>query len=79
MKISLSATLCTLLCLPDKKTSNLKDKALEYKLIRCKENNPFIGVNACPMLNQWKKISLPKIVNQDSESPTIKGSVIKYC
>ena len=41
MKISLSATLCTLLCLPDENTQDLKEKALYYNLIRCRENNPF--------------------------------------
>jgi hypothetical protein len=77
MKISLSATLCTLLCLPDEGTTNLREKALHYKLIRCHEKNPFLGVNMCPMMSLWSKIVLPKIVNTDS-TRVVVGDVIKY-
>ena len=77
MKISLSATLCTLLCLPDKGANNLRSKALHYKLIRCNETNPFLGINACPMISLWNKILLPKIINTDPE-PILYGDIIKY-
>lgn len=77
MKISLSATLCTLLCLPDEGTKNLREKALYYKLIRCHENDPFRGINFCPMFNLWRKIKLPSITNTDPK-PVIYGGAIKY-
>ena len=77
MKISLSATLCTLLCLPDEGTNDLREKALHYKLIRCHEKNPFLGINACPMISLWSRIVLPKIVNTDP-TPVLTGGVIKY-
>lgn len=77
MKISLSATLCTLVCLPDEGTKDLHEKALHYKLIRCNEKNPFLEINACPMIALWKKIRLPRIVNT-SPRPVLLGGVIKY-
>eukprot|EP01129_Flabellula_baltica_P001887 TRINITY_DN1178_c0_g1_i1.p1 TRINITY_DN1178_c0_g1~~TRINITY_DN1178_c0_g1_i1.p1 ORF type:complete len:214 (+),score=23.84 TRINITY_DN1178_c0_g1_i1:143-784(+) len=76
MKISLSATLCTLMTLPDDCPRSLKEKALHYKLIRCKDDNPFVGISACPMLRLWKEINVPVIIN--SETPELRGSVIKY-
>lgn len=77
MKISLSATLCTLVCLPDEQTQDLREKALHYKLIRCRENDPFVGISACPMISLWSRINLPKIHNT-SPHPPLHGTIIKY-
>lgn len=77
MKGALSATLCTVVCLPRKEGENLKDMALRYKLVRhYMENNPFVGVTACPMLEVWNKIKLPKIVNTDEVE--FVGETMKY-
>lgn len=78
MKISLSATLCTLLCLPDEGTNDLREKALHYKLIRCREKDPFMGINACPMISLWNRLVLPKIVNTDPAPTLVGDGVIKY-
>lgn len=77
MKISLAATLCTLLCLPDQGTQDLREKALHYKLIRCNEKNPFLGIGACPMISLWSKIVLPKIIHTGA-NPVLVGGIIKY-
>ena len=78
MKISLSATLCTLVCLPDEGTTSLKEKASHYRLIRSSLHNPFVGISACPMLKLWEEIELPPIVNTDKNPPVLRGGVIRH-
>ena len=77
MKISLAATLCTLLCLPDAGTRNLLEKASHYELIRCRKSSPFLGISACPMIHEWRTIKLPKICNTDTNL-VLSGGIIKY-
>jgi len=80
MKTALTATFPTLGALPDLDTSsNLKEKAAHYRLIRYFGDNPFIGVNACPILNQWNKIVMPKIINTDGDITwQLTGEHVRY-
>jgi len=47
---AVTSTVCTIFCLPDEQNETLKDKALRYKLVRSDPTNPFLGINACPLL-----------------------------
>ncbi|CAB9516388.1 expressed unknown protein [Seminavis robusta] len=77
MKGALTATLCTIATLPRKEGEDLKEMALRYKLVRhYMDNNPFVGVTACPMLEVWSNIKLPKIVNTDQVE--LVGETMKY-